>query len=40
MIQGVDVGDHPVEEFTLTKTRQPGRGEGEQLTEGKHPQML
>ena len=40
MIQGIDICNHPVKQFTLTKTRQPGGGERQQLTEGKDPQVL
>ena len=40
MIQGVDIRNHTVEQFPLTKTRQPGRGEGQQFTEGVNAQML
>ena len=40
MIQGIDIGNHPVEQLALTKTRQPGWGERQQLAEGKDPQVL
>ncbi len=40
MIQGVNVGYHPVEQLTLAKARQPRRREGEQFAEGENAQVL
>ncbi|SSL98221.1 Uncharacterised protein [Klebsiella pneumoniae] len=40
MIQGVNVGHHPVEQLTLAKARQPRRREGEQFAEGENAQVL
>ena len=40
VIQRVNVRHHAVKQFALTKTRQPGRGEGQQFAEGIDTQVL